>query len=213
MSIIVEFQNLVEKESYDKALGLLLQNKQEFEPGVFYYNKGVLEARREDFVAARVSLEKSIKEGYLHKDLVKNLEMIKNNLGVDYLEQNNDFQTDFINTTLSFEIYTSLIISSLVLISLHLLFKNIKSLYTTPLILLISALPTVFHYYLKDNYEIVVISEETIMRKGPSKIFEEEDSLPAGMKLTVKKKLGDWTHIVSPSSHQGWIYKAKVEKL
>lgn len=213
MSIIVEFENLVNAKQYDKALGFLLQNKEAFEPGVFFYNKGVLEARREDLVAARVSFEKSIKEGYLNNDLIKNLEMTKNNLGVDYLERSDDFESNILHTTLDLSIYTPIIFTSVLLIALITMLKNIKSAFILPVILVISSLPTVYYLYLKENYYKAVILEDAIIRRGPSEIFEEQQELPSGMLIILKKNESKWSHIVSPKSHRGWINNVEMDEL
>lgn len=213
MALINDFQNLVEAKNYDKALGLLLQNKDSFEPGVFHYNKGVLEARREDFVAARISFEKAIKKGYLNKELSKNLEMAKNQLGVYYLEKTSDFEVNFINSMINFEIYTPIIITSILLIALLSAFKSFKSSFVIPIVLVVSSLPIVSYMYLKENYHQVIVTEAHTTRKGPSEIFELDQELPAGMMITIKKNKSNWSHVFSPKSHRGWVKNLKAEKI
>lgn len=213
MGITEEFKSLVENKEYDRALGFLIQNQKEFEPGVFYYNKGTLEARRGDLVSARVSFEKAKANNYLTEELIKNLEMTKDNLGVGYLEETYSLEADLINTVIDMNIYTPIILTSVLLSTFFYFFKEVKNLFLIALFFVISSLPVISYYYFNENYERVIVQEEAIVRRGPSEIFEEQQIIPPGMKVILKKNKSEWSHIFLPRSHAGWITKTKMEKL
>ena len=214
MSITDEFQKLVEAEDYDKALAFLIQNQKEFDQGIFYYNKGTLDAKRGDLINARISFEKAKAQGFINKDLVKNLEMTKDTLGVGYLEKTYSIESDLITTVVDMSLYTPIIISSMLLISFFVFFREIKNIFLISIFFVISSLPLLGCYYVQENFEKVIVKEEAIVRVGPSKIFDESQIIPAGMMVILKKnKSKNWANIYLPKSHGGWVQNIETENL
>jgi phosphopantetheinyl transferase (holo-ACP synthase) len=213
MQIVRDFQNKIENKDYSEALMVLIKNKEAFDPAVYEYNLATVWARKEKFVESRIHFEKAIKLGLINKELVKNLEMVKDQLGVGYLEQKNSFEENFLDFSMNIDIYTPILISSILLIAFMMWVKNFLNIFSVVISLLISLLPIAGYVYLQDNYVVSIVREDTIVREGPSKIFPETQVLPAGMKFISKKTGKDWYSVVVPKSHQGWVLNPEMEKL
>jgi len=214
MNVVKEFQNSVEAQDYNKALFVLINNKDKFEPSVHEYNLGVLWAKKEKFVESRIHLEKAKSMGLINSDVVKNLEVVKDQLGVSYIEQVNSYESKALDFTLSLNLYTPLLMSSILLIAILISIKNMVNSITLGLSLILAALPSIGYLYVKDHFQVNIVREEVSVRKGPSKIFDEIQNLPAGMRIITKKNNGkDWYYVVVPKSHAGWISEPEMETL
>ena len=213
MQILKDFENNIEKENYNDALMLLIQNKDNFDPAVYEYNLGTIWARKDKFVESRIHFEKAIKLGLINKEVVKNLNMVKDQLGVGYLEQTNSFEEDFFNASLNIDVYTPVLISSLLLILFMMWIKNFLNIFSIIISVFLSLSPIFGYFYINEHYSINIIREDTIVREGPSKIFSETQVLPAGMKFISKKTGNNWYNVIVPKSHRGWITNPEMEKL
>jgi hypothetical protein len=213
MQVLEEFQKNFEAKDYNQALVVLLQNRDKFDPAVYEYNLGSVWARKEKFVESRVHFEKSIKLGLINKEVVSNLDMVKDQLGVGYLEEINTLEGKFINYTLGLDIYTPIILSSLILIMFLSLMGKSISIIKFSFSLAIAAIPLVIYFHIDNNYQLNIVREEAIVRQGPSKIFPETQILPAGMKFISKKNANSWYNVIAPRSHRGWIQNPEMETL
>lgn len=205
MQVLNEFEHLVKSEDYDAALAILVKNKYEFESSIYHYNVGVIWAKKSNFVMARKHFELAKASGYVSVELKNNLEEVKNQLGISYLEKSNDLKTKLLDTCLSLDPYTPMIISSLIFISFFMLVRD--SFKKVSLLICVSLLPVLVYYGVQENYEKSIVMQDTIVRKGPSGIFEKVQELPGGV-LIIHSKLKDgWIHIVSPPHLRGWTNK------
>jgi hypothetical protein len=85
--------------------------------------------------------------------------------------------------------------------------------YIRLIILFLGLLPTVFYFQHVNQHEKIIVLEDEYVYRGPSKMFEQIQIIPKGMKLFTGKNYNGWRYIVTPTSHQGWFTTNKVKSL
>ena len=56
-------------------------------------------------------------------------------------------------------------------------------------------------------------TKEIAIYRGPSRIFEQVQTLAPGVKVLFSKESKDWKYIEYPELFRGWVYKNKALKL
>jgi uncharacterized protein YgiM (DUF1202 family) len=169
---------------------------------------------KQDFYAlARINFEKAKEFGFMTNELDSALTEVKDALDVTVLEQSSS-ASDSINEVL-FDLPKELFfsISILFLILFTLLYKKIGSLPLRVLSLVITIFPIVFYLTVISDKSEVILLEDHAVRRGPSKMFEEVQLVPKGMKVFINDQVDGWNFIVHPKSHQGWIKTKSLEKI
>ena len=124
----IEFKSLeqyYQTKDFDKGIKWLLNNKDSYPLGQFYYNLGVLYTKQGDLAAGRYNFEKAIKEGYLTTSVYHNLEIAKSNLNVKELS-NSQSLSDKVNDQLLSAPLDFYLIGSLFLIVIFSVLKRVN---------------------------------------------------------------------------------------
>ena len=58
-----------------------------------------------------------------------------------------------------------------------------------------------------NNYSDAVVLTDKSLFEGPSNIFDQTGTLPAGLKVTISKERDGWLFIEFPDSYRGWVNK------
>ena len=66
--------------------------------------------------------------------------------------------------------------------------------------------------FIVKTFQVEINSNEVTIYRGPSKIFEELQVLPPGVRFIVTKESNRWRYIEYPKNFRGWIYDAKAIK-
>lgn len=212
MPVLEEFKTLYQKQKYQEAIKLLQKSKDKFEPGVYEYNLGLVFMRNDQLVQARIQFEKAKYNGFYSTELKEAMSEVTSRLEVKTLEQPSTFKDEFNSVVLQvpFDVY---IFISLIFIFLVLwLYKKIDK-YQTTILALFAILPTVFYYQYVARHEKIILLNDEFLYRGPSKMFEQIQLAPKGMKLFTGKDHNGWRFVESPESHKGWFKTDQVEKI
>lgn len=212
LSKLKEFKALFEKQDYDGAIKFLDENKQNFDEGVYQYNLGLTYLKKGQLVEARVLFEKSKLNGFFSNEVDLALKEATSGLEVKTLEESSSFSDDFNNIVLQipFDVY---FLISLIFVAIVIGFYKKLDKYIRIIIFVFAMLPTVFYYQHVNQHEKIVVLEDQYVYRGPSKMFEQIQMIPKGMKLFTGKDHNGWRYIVTPQSHRGWFKSEKVESL
>ncbi|MDP7321811.1 MAG: tetratricopeptide repeat protein [Bacteriovoracaceae bacterium] len=207
--VVTKLNQFIENKDYSAAKEYL--NSLELSDVAQWYNLGYLAYKKGDLVTARAYLEKAKYEGMFSDEMGQALGLVKNELGLQYIEQDHSFQDNLMLNMVSFssEFYLAFfaMFLSFVLIFIW------KRIYLLGVLFGVLVLMAGSGFYIKKNYSIVFNQNESVVYSGPSRIFEEQQILPKGIKFIVGKKSGDWKYVIYPQSYRGWIYKNKAISL
>ena len=185
-------------------MDLLDKFESKFDPGVFHYNKASILAQKESLVGARYHYELAIENGYSSPDLKNGLNSVREALQVVDAEKpetlTDYFNYGLINIPSEFFITTVLLIFLLIIVGFKNLIWKIK---VGLLVLVMTPVALVSYYY--NNIDIVILRKDQVVRVGPSKIFEESQIMPKGMKAILGKRYSNYVEVIYPSTYSGWI--------
>lgn len=172
------------------------------------YNQAYIFYQQGKTVDALKLLEEAKFSGYFSENTVKAIQQIKEELGTLQIES--DFST--LEKTL-FEVksmpsdFLPSIGSILLIVMLSCLI--IKRYIIASFVTLIALGTIVLSVYIS-QFEVKYNLKDITVYKGPSKIFEAVQIVPAGMKLIFTKTDADWVFIEHPKDFQGWVFRPKV---
>lgn len=206
------FEAFYLKKDYKAAADFLLQNKQQFDSGIFHYNLGTVYSKLGDFPAARFHLEKAIKEGFINSSSLNNLGFVKSQLQVDDLSTSTSVPDQVMNTALALPSAAYLTISLLMLLVGLVMIKSKKIVrkMSLALLLLVVATPVLFSEFYLDKINYAVSFKDVPLYEGPSKIFSEKGKVKAGSKLILGEFKEGWFYVKFPISLTGWINKDQL---
>lgn len=206
------FEKLYLKKDYKGAVNYLLQNKQQFNSGIFHYNLGTVYSKIGDQPAARFHLEKAIKEGYINSSSLNNLTYVKNQLQVDDLSTSSSFPDQFMNYSLAIPsaVYSSLSLLFLLLTITLLKSKKLVKKTSIAIAILLIVLPLSFSSLYLDKINHAVAFSDIPLYEGPSKIFSEKGKVKAGSKIILGEFKEGWFFVKFPISLAGWINKDQL---
>jgi hypothetical protein len=211
-SMKMPFEELYLKKDYKGAVNYLLQNKQQFDSGIFHYNLGTLYSKTCDYPAARFHLEKAIKEGNINSSSLNNLAYVKGQLQVDDLSTSTNLSDQVMNSVLLIPPAAYLSMTLLFLLCGILLLRAqrlVKKASIAIFILLIMAPLAFSNLYLgKINYAIAL--KDVPLYEGPSKIFSEKGTVKAGSKIILGDFKEGWFYVKFPIFLTGWISKDQL---
>lgn len=191
----------------DEAIEKTLDHKNQMDLGHFHYNLGSLYLKKGDLGAARINLEKAIKEGFSLPMAYSNLRYIKNQNTIIDSSRSTSLEgrtADFLSSVppQSFFLISLLVLSALLF---YIKFSKKISRAVVILSLVLSITPLVLYWgWVSGLQEVIVIKDSTVYQ-GPSKIYEEIGSLSSGSKVLLSKKNNNWYFIEYPESHSGWV--------
>lgn len=206
------FDELYVKKDFKGAAQYLLDNKQQFDSGIFHYNLGTVYSKMGEHASARFHLEKAIKEGYLNNSSLNNLAFVKSQLQVDDLSTSTSIPDQVINSMLSipnagyFSITLLLILIFMVMVRLG----KIQKRWIMAFVFAVAILPMAFSLFYVKNINYAVALKDTPLYEGPSKIFTEKGSVRAGSKVVLGQFKEGWFYIEFPMSLSGWISKDQL---
>ena len=206
------FDQLYLKKDYKGAIQYLLDNKQQFESGIFHYNLGTVYSKMGDHATARFHLEKAVQDGYINSSSLNNLAFVKSQLQVDDLSTSTSLPDQLINTAVAIPSagYFSITLLLLVIFTLMIRFQKIQRKWVMAVVLLLAIAPVAFSsFYVKDiNYAVAL--QDVPLYEGPSKIFSEKGKVRAGSKIVLGQFKDGWFYVEFPISLSGWISKDQL---
>ncbi len=210
--IIKSLESLYVKGNFEDARGLLIKNKPYFDKGLFHYNLGTIDVKMKSYAAGRYNLEKAIKEGHINTKVIHNLNVAKNNIQNISVETHSYISDQFLTTAYSLPSGVFLTIS-LFLALVILLLKQLKVI--KPIKILIPALvlafiPYFFSTLYLNNFSVAINLKPSIIREGPSEMFDKIHDLDAGIKVMVGPPRDGWYFIESPKHLVGWVKANKI---
>mgnify|MGYP000226981912 CR=1 FL=1 len=210
INIVENFKNLYESKKYDDSLNYLQKNSEAFDPAVYQFNLATVYLAKEDYLKARIHLEKSKDIGGSSNKLFKSLNYTKNSLGVTSIEKDsNGFEkAEKIISQLPISVFITLTLLLFILIIPQRINKFLRGLGVVLLITVASSF-----YLFHGKYERVISLEDKAVFSGPSKMFEQVQLLPRGTVFLFGKEVEGWVQVAFPKSHFGWITKKDIEEL
>jgi len=212
-NILTEFRVFFNAGEYDKAKEVLISQKHLFDPGVYEYNLGIVNYKTGNLVSARVNFEKAQIKGFYSKEVKEALKEVKSELGVISLEEVSSPLNSFKSFSYQVPVEIYLSITLLFAILFTIFRKSVTSKILRVFIFIIILLPTIFFYKEVQMKKVEVAKEEHFVFAGPSKMFEQVQLIPAGMKIITGKEVPGWKYIEIPESHSGWIEDTQLERL
>lgn len=211
-SIRATFEELYLKKDYKGAASYLLQNKEQFDSGIFYYNLGTVYSKMGDYPAARFHLEKSIKENYVNSASLNNLTYVRSQLEVDDLSTSTNWGDQFMNYSLFLPSTAYLMLSLFLLLWGVWLLKTKKLLKKTSIALFVLVIiaPMIFSSQYLNKIHYAVALKDIPLYEGPSKVFSEKGKLKAGSKVILGDFREGWFYVKFPISLTGWINKDQL---
>lgn len=205
-------EELYLKKDYKGAANYLVQNKEQFDSGIFHYNLGTVYSKAGDFPAARFHFEKAIKDGHINSSTLNNLTFIKNQLQVDDLSTSTSFPDQLMNSALAIPPAAYQSFSLLFLLCGISLLKAKKLVKKTSiaLFILLIVTPVAFSSFYLEQVNYAVTFQDVPLYEGPSKIFSEKGKVKAGSKIILGDFKDGWFYVKFPISLTGWINKEKL---
>lgn len=206
------FDELYLKKDYKGAAQYLLDNKKQFESGIFHYNMGTIYSKMGDQATARFHLEKAIQDGYINSSSLNNLAFVKSQLQVDDLSTSTSLPDQIISTATAIPMsgYFSMTLLLVLVFSLMIRFKKIQKKWIMAVVLLLALTPVLFSNFYVKNINYAVALKEIPLYEGPSKIFSEKGKVRAGSKVVLGQFKDGWFFVEFPISLSGWISKDQL---
>ena len=203
------FKSLVDSGLFDKAEQTLSNVK--MPKTIKSFNKSYLEYKKGNLVEALAQIDTAKYNGMISEEVRQATEKIKTELGITVFEREYSLTENlmFESKLLPKEFYPTISLILLLMGGL-LLIKGKKILSSFLAICFLCVLS--FHLFvtgLKAAYNL----EERIIYRGPSKIFEEVQVLPAGVKFIYTKESENWKYIEYPRMFKGWVHMSKEIKI
>ena len=212
-NVIQSLKTFIESQQWEKAYSLLIKNQQAFDKGVFHYNLGVIKANLNDLAAARYHLEMSKIAGFTGPEVILGLQNVKEQLNINFLENNNSIIDIFYRTTFGipsdFYLLLSLVLTLLVILNI----KHFKGLLLKSLVILAAMLPSLFLVTCVETKSVAIATEEISVSQGPSRIFELTEEVPLGAKIIIGSEYNGWKEIIYPEKLRGWFFSDKYKLL
>jgi hypothetical protein len=205
-SNIMQLKDLIDKQDFDGAISYLEENAN-IPENLRQYNLGYLFYKKGNFVQAKLHLEKAKVAGMFSTDISKALKKVNQELQIEYIESELSWGESFFFTLKSLDFYH---VTMVYLVLLVLLFwGTIKRWKVFLGIVLLSLFGGgALHFYL-NQYSLIYLKKEQVVRQGPSLIFEELALIPAGMKILYDRESQDWLYVHYPRQFEGWLKKEK----
>lgn len=208
------FQDLYVAKDWPKAMQWLDSQKFIIGEELYYFNMGVVSLKLEQLPLARFYFEQARLKGMNDPWLYRNIDSIKQDLGVHMVETPSFFEQSK-NKILSYVaieyITTGVLVLFLAILLYWLNSKLRKSFYIVASIVLFVLGLTFFvitnsqpNMQITQHNEAIVLEQVSIY-EGPSGIFEELGKLPEGLKVKWNESDHGWAKISEPINFRGWV--------
>ncbi len=211
MSVIVKDQELekfntyLKEKNWNEASGYL--ESLNLPKNLELFNKAYLSYVKGDLPQAKLFLEKAKYSGLFSDELASAKALVQTKLEISEFENSLELSDKLHLESLSvpplFFIVVGLIFSVLAVSSF------IKKSWFILICTAALGVGTFAYNHSLKKYDLFISSENQNVFLGPSKIFEQVQVLPKGIKYSISKKSKQWYHIESPREFRGWIYKNK----
>ncbi len=208
-SVIEKFKESYLSADWKSAQEILIKNKDLFDRGIFHYNLGTVLYKEGDFPAARFHFEKAKINGYFTSETNHNLFAVKEKLKTEVYEKpvNSEGRLYYELNAIPGDLYITMTL--LCLICLFSLRKYVQK-YFFLILFLLSFTPVVVKYYYQDRIQPAIALKELEVFEGPSEIFSQSNTVPAGIKVMIGKEKDSWYYIEYPLQYSGWIQRQKL---
>lgn len=196
------------KQDFEGLLGDLLQNKDKFDPGIFHYNLGTIYSKTGNLGAARYHLEKSLSKGFSNQSSLKNLSTVKSQLKTIGAIPEESIKDSFYNFSVGYPSDFFLMISLFLILIFSFVGKKVfeAQKFLKVCLLLLALIPySLKIYFNNSNYKAAILMKNSIVREGPSGIYDQSYEVSAGVKVVVSKISDGWCFIKSPGILTGWV--------
>jgi hypothetical protein len=202
-------KNYIAKD-FDKSIEILNDLKDQFEPGVYYYNIGTVKIKQGKLAEGRLFLEKAKDTGYYNHHVINNISKTKDLLGVVELEKP-ETTADYLNYY-SMNLDSNIFLTfSLILFTLLTFFFKKLNIFLRFTIILLALVPLGFKFYYVDTLVKGIPLVDVDIFEGPSKVFEKTNVLNKGLLVKVINKQENWSYVIYPDKLQGWIKTTDIE--
>lgn len=200
-------QELYAGGHYAEFIKKVMDSQETYAPAQYHMLLGSAYAKKGDLAVGRYHLEKAKHLGYQGVDLNNNLAAVKQRLNLNDLASSQSFsdQLTYYSCQVPSELYWSLSLL-IMIIALVVMMKNQFKKFTLPAaIIILALLPFAYERtVVKDTHFAVAIEEGSVL-EGPSKIFTDKVTLPAGAQVIVGKSVDNWVFIEAPLVYSGWV--------
>jgi hypothetical protein len=182
----------------------LSENKDQFDSAVFHYNMAIVHFQQNDYVQSRYHLELAKLTGGETMDVNKKLEIIKDNLGLKYLEEP-ETVSDYIYQSY-YSTPTSLwLIALFVFVGAGVWSIRKAQYWLTGIIsATLITIAILYKIYISSTDVVIWVNESTLYQ-GPSEVFETTQVVSSGSKLVVEYHQDGWLRVKAPSNISGWL--------
>lgn len=206
---LLEFQKAIEASDFEVALSLIENSP--LTENVKFFNKAYVYYKAQNWSMARLSLEKAQYKGMMSKELDDAFTILREESGLKYTEDYNSQYDHFVLHSASLPTYFYPTIASImVFMALVLVWYRKKIFACIPVII---ASLSLYCFVTYSHMDVYIAENERPIHGGPSRIFEEVQTLLPGAKVIYSKFEKDWKYIEYPSTMRGWVYKNKDIKL
>jgi hypothetical protein len=204
-----KLKKLIDKNLLDESITYL--NTVDIELPIKLYNLGFISHKKGELAQSVYYLEKAKSEGLFSKEWDESMHKVKFDLGIDLIEANYSKTDELLlnGHSVKIEVYYSLIVI-FILVGLGLfkfVNKYVSIIVLVPIVLIVLMIKTI------GPLTGAINKVEVAIYRGPSRIFEQVQTLGPGVKILFSKQNKDWKYIKYPEVFQGWVYKNKAIEL
>ncbi len=192
----------------ESAVQLLLENRDQLEPGLFHYNLGTFYTQINDLGAGRYHLEKALQYEGPTTDILNNLRTVQTQLAHQELAHSTQIFDRLLASLFELPIDYAITATLILILFGIIIFKwrGIKSFWALGLYFLLSLAPVALSSYVTYQYDVAIVLKESSVLEGPSALFKEKYRLSSGLKIVVEKHEDQgWYFIRKPVHLSGWI--------
>jgi hypothetical protein len=210
--LLKSLETLYLEGKYEQAREQILKNKLEFSEGLFHYNLGTVLSKTGKVAAGRYHFEKAQKAGYVDTKNLNNLEYVKSQLQVNDLSTSDNFGDQAIESLMSIPVslYLSMTLILFITFVLFIKYKIVSNNIVKILLFVIALSPIALNQLYLNKKSFAVSLQEVKLHEGPSKVYEEKGTVPAGAKFLLGRFDKGWVFIERPLQLSGWV---RVEAL
>ncbi len=193
----------------------LLEHKDNINAVVFHYNLGTAYLKMDNVALGRFHLEKAKYLGIIDGRVNRNLDYAKSKLTSLDIDNGHSLWENSVNVFVNLNLQYYLFVFLLLLFSFLIWWRKFtQKKITVLLVILLISSTTFVPLFLVRNYAVAIVMNQTSLREGPSKAFEETGPfVEKGLKIIIGQSDGKWRLIKYPVHLSGWIHDADIKVL
>jgi hypothetical protein len=205
------FEEFYLKKDFEKALGILENNREVLDIGLWHYNMGTIYAELGNFPLARYHILSAKAEGLNTPELLQNKSLVEEKLEVTRLEKPLNFSDYMIKGSLVMSDGVFTTISLLFFVMGLFLIRRSKNLKSIIIFLVLVLIPILLNGWVS-SWPLKLVVEHKAIYEGPSRIFNVRGDIPAGV-LIISSPKGEWEEVIYPSRFAGWLKTGGLKEL